>query len=922
MSNFNDVRFTFSTPADEVIAFDVVSFELTEGVSELYRLEVELVSFADNADFATLLDQPAVLTIWQQDEAVRHVHGLISSFEQGTTGHRRTRYCAVVEPQLARAGLQSDWRIFQHRPVPQLLEELFRERLWGALTQHVANPHQNREFCVQAGDLDLDFFWRLSAEEGLISIFEHSEGSHGVVQVDQISQFGSLQGDPVLYVANPGGAQQQPCLRRFTYREQVRTSTQVQRDYSFTHPRYNHEHAMFPQDMGSQSHDYARYDYPGRYKHDNAGKPFTQTKADALFGDARVAEVEGDDARLQPGIAFQLTGHARDDMNILWRPLHIKHKGRQFTALEEESAEAQVGTSYAFTATLIPAQVQWHAPARPKPVIEGPQMAKVVGPPGEEIYCDEHGRVRVQFPWDRLGQDDDKSSCWVRVTQAWAGASWGHMAIPRIGQEVVVSFLNGDPDQPMITGRSYHVVNRPPYRLPDFKAVSPIRSKEHHGKRHNELRLDDTTGQISAALMSDHDHSALHLGYLTHPRHFGGKPRGQGFELRTDSHGVVRAGGGLLLTTELRARASEHHTDLAETAEHLKTAQEYHTTFASAARDHMAQEGGDQDEVGEALKAQHDAIRGSGGTPEANRFPELADPQLVLASPAGIATSTPESTHIASGEHLGLSTGGHTSLAIGKRLLISASRGVRQFVQSMGWRLVAASGDIDLKALKDNINLLAKLKVSVTAERITLSAKEELVIQAGGSSTTYNAGGIVHATAGQYTAHATDFIYKGSKSEAAAFPEDIKSGQGNLELFQHYANNRPFKGTVYEVTDSLGKIIKGTLDDEGFATVAGVSPGPTGVTFGKDPANPWSPSSSFGNLKREFSASSTPSSLPDTLKSVVKAAQQASDAMSIIPTPLVNSIPRAPALGISSPITSAAESLAHTLTKDGDRSHA
>ena len=910
MSNFNDVRFTFSTPADEVIAFDVVSFELTEGVSELYRLEVELVSFADNADFATLLDQPAVLTIWQQDEAVRHVHGLISSFEQGTTGHRRTRYCAVVEPQLARAGLQSDWRIFQHRPVPQLLEELFRERLWGALTQHVANPHQNREFCVQAGDLDLDFFWRLSAEEGLISIFEHSEGSHGVVQVDQISQFGSLQGDPVLYVANPGGAQQQPCLRRFTYREQVRTSTQVQRDYSFTHPRYNHEHAMFPQDMGSQSHDYERYDYPGRYKHDNAGKPFTQTKADALFGDARVAEVEGDDARLQPGIAFQLTGHARDDMNILWRPLHIKHNGRQFTALEEESAEAQVGTSYAFTATLIPAQVQWHAPARPKPVIEGPQMAKVVGPPGEEIYCDEHGRVRVQFPWDRLGQDDDKSSCWVRVTQAWAGATWGHMAIPRIGQEVVVSFLNGDPDQPMITGRSYHVVNRPPYRLPDFKAVSPIRSKEHHGKRHNELRLDDTTGQISAALMSDHDHSALHLGYLTHPRHFGGKPRGQGFELRTDSHGVVRAGGGLLLTTELRARASEHHTDLAETAERLKTAQEYHTTFASEARDHLAQEGGDQDEVGNALKAQHSAIRGSGGNPEANRFPELADPQLVLASPAGIASTTPESTHIASGEHLGLSTGGHTSMAIGKRLLISASRGVRQFVQSMGWRLVAASGDIDLRALKDNINLLAKLKVTVTAERITLSAKEELVIQAGGTSTTYNAGGIVHATAGQYTAHATDFIYKGSKSQAAAFPEDIKSGKGNLELFQHYANNHAFKGAKYEVEDALGHVVKGALDENGFAVVSGLASGPVKVQFGPDqtraasaaPFEEQPPSSTD-----ESSQLSPAAAMQEAVSQLIKAGEmQAPDAKTLLETALeASSISEAKLKVLSIPITAA-----------------
>ncbi|MEE1905337.1 type VI secretion system tip protein TssI/VgrG, partial [Pseudomonas inefficax] len=479
----------------------------------------------------------------------------------------------------------------------------------------------------------------------------------------------------------------------------------------------------YPRDMGNQGNEYERYDYPGRYKHDNAGKPFTQTRVNALFGDARVAQVKGDDARLQPGIAFQLAGHAREDLNILWRPMQITHKGQQFTALEEDAAEAEVGTSYTLTATLIPARVEWHAPACPKPVIDGPQMAKVVGPPGEEIYCDEHGRVRVQFPWDRLGQDDDKSSCWVRVTQAWAGATWGHMAIPRIGQEVVVSFLDGDPDQPMITGRSYHIVNRPPYRLPEFKALSPLRSKEHHGKRHNELRLDDTTGQISAALMSDHDHTALHLGYLTHPRHFGGQPRGQGFELRTDTHGVIRAGGGLLLTTELRARAVQHHTDLAETAERLQTAQQYHTTFARVARDHLAQEGGDQDEVGEALKAQHDAICGYGGNPEANRFPELADPQLVLASPTGIATTTPESTHIASGEHLGLSTGGHTSLAIGKRLLISASRGVRQFVQSMGWRLVAATGDIDLKALKDNINLLAKLKVSVTAERITLSAK-------------------------------------------------------------------------------------------------------------------------------------------------------------------------------------------------------
>ncbi|WP_049870559.1 type VI secretion system Vgr family protein [Pseudomonas cremoricolorata] len=867
MSNAQEVRFTFSTPADGAIAFEVVSFELTEGISELYRLEIELASFTDQADFAALLDQPAVLTLWQQQRPVRHVHGLISSFEQGKTGHRRTRYRAVIEPQLARAALQSDWRIFQLRSVPQLLEALSGERRWGTLTQYLIDPHQPREFCVQAGDLDLDFYWRLCAEEGLLSIFQHSQDSHTLIQTDRIHQLGALEGEPVRYVANPGGLQQQPCLQHFTYREQVRSSRQVQRDYTFTHPRYKHEHVMLPRHLGNQRAAYERYDYPGRYKHDHAGKPFTQTRIDALFGDTRVAEVAGDDARLQPGIAFELTGHPRADMNIAWRPLRVTHRGRQFTALEEDAAQADVGASYTLTATLIPADVQWHAPARPKPVIDGPQMATVVGPPGEEIYCDEHGRVRVQFPWDRRGQDDEKSSCWVRVTQAWAGANWGHMAIPRIGQEVLVSFLDGDPDQPMITGRSYHIVNRPPYRLPDFKALSPIRSKEHHGKRHNELRLDDTTGQISAALMSDHDHSAIHLGYLTHPRHAGGKPRGQGFELRTDSHGVLRAGGGLLLTTESRIRASEHHTDLGETAERLKMAQEHHATFASEARAHLAQDLGDQDEVGDALLLQHDAIRGNASNPQANRFPELADPQLVLASPTGIATSTAQSTHIASGEHLGLSTGGHTSLAIGKRLLISASRGVRQFVQSMGWRLVAASGDIDLKALKDNINLLAKLNVTATAERITLSAKEELIIQGGGSSSTYNASGIHHATAGQYTTHATDFIYKGSKSQGAVFPGDIQASAGELELFQHYASQHAYETADYRVEDALGQVFSGKLNGEGFAGVAGLATGPASAALGADPTDTWSHASAI-QRSDESGAS------PDAVDPASEAAEQ------------------------------------------------
>jgi type VI secretion system secreted protein VgrG len=471
----------------------------------------------------------------------------------------------------------------------------------------------------------------------------------------------------------------------------------------------------------------------------------------------------------------------------------------------------------------------------------------VCGPEGEEIYCDQYGRVKVQFFWDREGKHDDMTSCWMRVASSWAAETFGSINIPRVGMEVLITFLEGDPDQPLITGCLYHGANLPPYKLPDFKTLATVKSKEYKGSRANELRIDDTTSEISIALRSDHGASAINLGYLTHPRPSGGQPRGEGFELRTDRHGAVRAGAGLLITTEPRPNESKHHKDLPETAERLATASDQQDGFAVQAKELQAQEAGDQDDVAKALHAQHQGVLGSGpANLTANEFPEFTEPHLVLASPAGIALTTPRSSHIATGEHLALSSTGHTSLSIGKRLLASASRGMRLFVQSMGWRLVAASGDIDVRALKDSINLLAKLNITANADRITITAKTELVIQGGGSATTYNAGGITHATSGPYTAHASNFAYTGAKSLAGVFPEPPKPGKGNLELFNQYAGRQGIKEGDYEVIDALGKSIKGKLDGKGFASVAGAAPGPARVLFGKDPADTWSDGSYIG----------------------------------------------------------------------------
>jgi len=309
----------------------------------------------------------------------------------------------------------------------------------------------------------------------------------------------------VLYYANSGGDQAMSCLRRLRYSEQVRTARQVQRDYTFTNPAYRQEHRAAGPFLEHQSKEYEYFDYPGRYKRDAVGKPFTENRITALRHDVRIAEVQGDDVRLQPGLSFTLTGHPREDLNAHWRVNTVIHKGHQFTSLQEEAAGADASTRYEQTAVLVPGRTEWRPAPLKKPRIDGPHMATVVGPPGEEIYCDEWGRVKVSFPWDRESQNNEFSSCWVRVSQGWAGGSWGSMAIPRIGQDVIIQYVNGDPDQPMITGRTYCGDQLPPYDLPDHKTRMTIKSQTHKGPGFNELRFEDELGRQEVFIHAEKD---------------------------------------------------------------------------------------------------------------------------------------------------------------------------------------------------------------------------------------------------------------------------------------------------------------------------------------------------------------------------------------------------------------------------------
>ncbi|WP_409262435.1 type VI secretion system Vgr family protein, partial [Pseudomonas putida] len=338
--------------------------------------------------------------------------------------------------------------------------------------------------------------------------------SHGAVKADDedeglFDDDEPVGPDSVLYQANSGGDQAMPCLRRLRYSEQVRTARQVQRDHTFTNPAYRQEHRATGPFLEHQSKEYEYFDYPGRYKRDAVGKPFTENRITALRHDVRIAEVQGDDVRLQPGLSFTLTGHPRDDLNVHWRVNTVTHKGHQFTSLQEEAADVDVSTRYEQTAVLVPGRTEWRPAPLKKPRIDGPHMATVVGPPGEEIYCDEWGRVKVSFPWDRESQNNEFSSCWLRVSQGWAGGSWGSMAIPRIGQDVIIHYVNGDPDQPMITGRTYCGDQLPPYDLPDHKTRMTIKSQTHKGEGFNELRFEDELGKEEVFIHAQRDQNTL-----------------------------------------------------------------------------------------------------------------------------------------------------------------------------------------------------------------------------------------------------------------------------------------------------------------------------------------------------------------------------------------------------------------------------
>ncbi|EIF9588918.1 TPA: type VI secretion system tip protein VgrG, partial [Escherichia coli] len=281
------------------------------------------------------------------------------------------------------------------------------------------------------------------------------------------------------------------CISQFRYSAQIRPSSVVTKDYTFKRPGWAGRFEQEGQHQDYQRTQYEVYDYPGRFKSAH-GQNFARWQMDGWRNNAETARGMGRSPEIWPGRRIVLTGHPQANLNREWQVVASELHGEQPQAVPGRQG---AGTALENHFAVIPADRTWRPQPLLKPLVDGPQSAVVTGPAGEEIFCDEHGRVRVKFNWDRYNPADQDSSCWIRVAQAWAGTGFGHLAIPRVGQEVIVDFLNGDPDQPIIMGRTYHQENRTPGSLPGTKTQMTIRSKTYMGSGFNELKFDDATGR-------------------------------------------------------------------------------------------------------------------------------------------------------------------------------------------------------------------------------------------------------------------------------------------------------------------------------------------------------------------------------------------------------------------------------------------
>jgi type VI secretion system secreted protein VgrG len=481
-------RIAISTPLGEDVLL-LRGFTGTEAISQLFQFQLDLVSENDSIKFQDIVGQNVTLRISDPNGVERHWNGFVSRFAQGPQEQRFGTYRADMVPWLWFLTRTADCRIFQNQKAPDIIRKIFADLKFQDFEFRLYGDFSTRDYCVQYRETDLNFVSRLMEEEGMYYYFQHQDGKHMlIVANDPAAHEPCPNQKTARYDLRSGNVTYEDVVTEWHHTEEFRPGAWAQTDYNFETPSTSLAVAV------NGKNPYEIYEYPGEYRVRGEGDKLARIRLQEQTVPAMIHEGSSGCRHFTPGFQFTLKDHHRNDLNQQYLITAVRHSAKQSDYDARGTGDSELSYQNSFES------IPFATPFRPQrvtphPFVQGCQTAVVVGPGGEEIYTDKYGRVKVQFHWDREGKKNENSSCWVRVSHPWAGQGWGAISIPRIGQEVIVDFLEGDPDQPIIVGRVYNAEQMPPFGMPGGAVVSGIKSNSTKGGGgYNEISLNDTKG--------------------------------------------------------------------------------------------------------------------------------------------------------------------------------------------------------------------------------------------------------------------------------------------------------------------------------------------------------------------------------------------------------------------------------------------
>ncbi|WP_256376843.1 type VI secretion system Vgr family protein [Diaphorobacter sp. HDW4A] len=521
--------FTAHSPLGDQLEFR--SMEGSEQISRLFEYRVRLISESQGISAKSLLGKDMSievdLTTEKNGGGKRFLSGQVTQFTYIGRDGDFYSYESVLRPWLWHATRRSDFKIFQFKKVPDIIKEVLGPYGF-SIEDKLSGEYREWAYIVQYGETDFNFVSRIMEQEGIYTFYEHHQGSHTLVLADDIGSHSPLPNGPSTIPYYPGSravhVHDEDFLDGWSFAEDIASGHFAADDYDFEKPKAYLETRQ-QQPAGHTEDSRELYDWPGGYTQMADGENYARVRIEQQKAQREVVQGEGNARNIAPGYLFTFSKYPRADQNkeYLIESAHYRFEEnvRRSDGAGGSGASKRAGTdsptTYRISFNAVPKSTAYRSQRiTPKPHTTGPQTAVITGPAGEEIYTDEYGRVKVQFHWDRYGSMDENSSCWIRVSQTWAGSNYGSMHIPRIGQEVIVDFLNGDPDYPIITGRVYNAMQMPPWELPANKTQSGIKTRSSLGGAGgaglkngpgdaNAIRFEDKKGQEQLWLHAQKD---------------------------------------------------------------------------------------------------------------------------------------------------------------------------------------------------------------------------------------------------------------------------------------------------------------------------------------------------------------------------------------------------------------------------------